>query len=101
MKRKIAERARAGKIAYTMHAQQRMDERRTLIEEVLDVMLNGDIVEEYPDTKPLPSCLMMKQVRKNEPLYVLCAINDEATVVTVHWHDPEKWLTPTRRKPKK
>ena len=78
-----------------------MDERQTLLSEVMDVMLNGEMIEEYPDTKPLPSCLMMKNVRENEPLYVLCAVNDETVVVTVHWHDPEKWLTPVKRKLKK
>lgn len=98
MKNSIVKRVKARKVQFTQHAQQRMDERDTLLDEVLDVLVNGEIVESYPDTKPLPSFLLMKFIRNQEPLYVLCGVNDEAVVITVHWFDPEKWLTPTKRK---
>ena len=83
----------------TTHAKQRMGQREISDVEMMAVVSEGEMIEEYPDAKPFPKALFMKQTR-GEPLYVSCAFDGEyAYVVTVHWYDPNVWVDPrTRRK---
>jgi len=85
----------------TRHAQRRCDTRGISLEEIKHVISRGEIVESYPDDKPYPSCLIMGYVRKNEPLYVQCALGDLVHIITVHWLDPAKWLDPKTRREKR
>jgi hypothetical protein len=36
----------------TFHAHRRMDERRIFTEDLVSLILNGSIIEDYPDSKP-------------------------------------------------
>ena len=89
-----------GEYIITRHAQRRCDTRNISIEEIKHVILAGEIVENYPRDKPYPSCLILGYVRKNIPLYVLCAIRELVHIITVHWLDPAKWLYPKTRREK-
>ena len=78
----------------TRHAQKRCDSRGITIEEIESVILTGDIIKNYPDDKPYPSCLILGYVRKTEPLYVLLAYEEQVHIITAHWLDPDRWLNP-------
>lgn len=67
---------KTGQYFISRHAQKRLDERNITNDELLKVIFEGEIIEDYPDDKPYPSCLMIKYVRENEPLYVVCAVNE-------------------------
>lgn len=97
---KLIKKIKTKQYLISRHAQKRIDERHINHEELLKVILEGEIIEDYPDDKPYPSCLMMKYVRESEHLYVVCAVNDLAHIITVHWIDPEKWLDPKTRREK-
>ncbi|MBI3922348.1 MAG: DUF4258 domain-containing protein [Armatimonadetes bacterium] len=89
----IRRRVLAGQYELKLHAQKRIAARKITLKEVETVLLNGDIIEEYPDASPLPKCLMMGYVRGGVPLYVSVAIgNARLFIVTVHWFDPDKWI---------
>lgn len=94
----IKKKFKEGKVIFTGHARRRIDERKILINEIEKVILIGEIIEIYPNDKPYPSCLILGYVRNNEPLYVLCALGELVTIVTVHWFDPEKWINHKTRK---
>ncbi len=78
----------------------RLAERGIRESEVAQIILKGRIIEETPDARPYPKCLIMDFVRKNQPLYVSCAIEGSIVfIITVHWYDPNKWIDPwTRRR---
>lgn len=99
----IKARLRTNKYELTFHAKKRMGEREIKWEEVENVILNGKIIEEYPEDKPYPSCLILGYVKEKIPLYVQCAVSPELVhIITVHWLDPEKWFDPeTRRERRK
>lgn len=88
------------KVIIRLHAHRRMFERKIFYEEVLDVILHGNLIEHYPKTEPCPAYLFMGFVREEEPLYVLCGFDGEMVyIITVHWLDPERWIDPwTRRR---
>ena len=71
--------------------------------EVLQVLQSGEIIEQYPNAKPYPECLLMTFVRNQKPLYGELAYNASADylyIITIHWMDPARWIDPwTRRSP--
>lgn len=96
---RLREVVRQNKYMIKQHAKQRMGERQIKDNEIVDVILDGEIIEENPTAHPFPKCLLMKFVRNNEPLYVSVAFDGEhAYIITVHWYDPEKWIDPWTRK---
>lgn len=91
---------KAKKYYIRAHARNRMTERGIEKEEVEKALMEGEILEEHPQDKPYPKCLIMGFVREREPLYVSCSFDgEEVYIVTVHWMDPEEWIDPwTRRR---
>jgi len=82
----------------TTHAKQRMAERRVDDNDLKQVILNGCVIEEYPEARPFPKVLCMAEVR-GEPLYVSCAFGGKNVyVITVHWYDPNIWTDPWTRR---
>lgn len=98
---RIAKLVKNGKYRLTLHAQQRLDQRAILLSELLEILYNGEIIEEYLDDKPYPSCLIMGRIRGGFPVYAVVAVEKQVHVITVHWMDPEKWLDPKTRREKK
>ena len=53
---------------------------------VLKVILEGEIIEEYLEDKPFPSCLMFKII-EGEPLHVVVSFDEErkkASIITAY-----------------
>ncbi len=46
-------------IAITEHARIRLYERNISIDDIVNGINTGEIIKQYPDDKPLPSCLML------------------------------------------
>ena len=67
------------KIKYTFHALDEMNEEDEIIttDEVRLVVLNGEIIEDYPDDKRGHSCLMLGIPNDKRPVHVVCAPKDE------------------------
>ena len=95
--------AQAGRIKWQYHALLRAIERGITREQALKVIQEGELLEQRPQAKPYPKCLMMNTVGENRPLYVSLGYNQENDflyIITVHWLDPEKWDDPWTRKAK-
>lgn len=100
MLEQIRKKFNAGEYQLTRHSQRRCDSRGISLEEIKEVINKGEIIEIYPKDSPYPSCLILGYVRKNEPLYILCALGNIVHIITVHWLDPTKWLDPKTRREK-
>lgn len=85
----------------TLHARKRMGQRKITGKEIGEIVMQGEIIETYPDDKPFPSCLISGTIRGGFPLYVVCAVSDKVHVITAHWMDPKVWLDPKTRREKK
>ena len=83
----------------TMHALKRLDERAIGLAEVEAVLLEGEVVEQYPDDRPFPSALLSSSTSSGRTLFVVCALGEgHAHVITAHWLDPARWLDPRTRR---
>jgi len=68
----IKEIAKKDRIAFKKHSIIRMYERKLLVDEVKEILLSGEIIENYPDDRPLPSCLIMGYTSSRVPVHCRC-----------------------------
>ena len=53
-------------IRITLHAAKRLEQRRIFLKDVIACIMNGEIIEQYPDDYPYPSCLSSCSHRKSQ-----------------------------------
>ena len=58
-----------------------------------EAMLNGKIIEPYPDDSRGQSCLILGFTRGNKPLHVVCGNleEEEILIITAYEPDPQEW----------
>ena len=84
---------KANKIRWKRHALNRMIERGIEIDEVLNAIKNGEIIEPYEDASPLP-CYLIFGYGGNKPMHVVAAWDDIELIVyiiTVYVPDASQW----------
>lgn len=80
-----------GKVEWQKHAFERMMERNISRGIVKNVLLTGEIIEDYPDDKPYPSALFLGWEGEN-PFHVVTAFDAESGycfVITAYRPDLE------------
>ena len=83
----------AGQILWTEHLILRLRERHIKRDDIISCIQNGEIVEQYPDDIPFPSCLILGNNTNKKPLHVICAINQDSycCMISAYYPDPNKW----------
>jgi len=64
---------RAKRYRLTKHATIVRLERGITIAEIERSLLNGEIIERYPDAQPYPSCLVLGWLASGDPLHLVCS----------------------------
>jgi hypothetical protein len=59
---------------------------------VESAIINGEIIEKYPDDKYSPSCLIYGKTEKGRDLHVQVSQPPKVVVITVYEPEPDKWL---------
>ena len=76
----------------TQHALKRMLERNISYENVKNIILNGEIIEQYPDDYPNPSCLIFGIVDNVRNLHIVIGVcDDKLWVITAYEPTTDKW----------
>jgi hypothetical protein len=60
-----------------------------------------EIIEEYPEDKPYPSCLILGFTKANKPIHMVFSINHEeraVIIITVYVPDRNRWEDNFRRR---
>ena len=89
------------KILWTNHCLQRMGERDIKRADVKNCILNGEIIEEYPNDFPNPSCLIFGMTLDGKILHVVAGTNENYLyVITAYYPSADKFEydMKTRRK---
>lgn len=97
----IVEAIRADHIRITDHADEEAFSDRVSIERALKSVAAGEIVEQYPNDKPYPSCLIYSVCEG--PLHSVWAYNEKsgwAVLITLYRPDPQRWINWRARRPK-
>ena len=92
------------KIQFTDHASKRASERSIdIINDILPALQNGQIIEEYPEDYPNPSCLIFGYTVNNRILHIVAGCdNINIYIITAYYPDTKKFENDlkTRRKGK-
>jgi len=86
-------------IRITKHAQQEMVEENITLNEVLQAIVTGKILENYPEHRRGACCLLNGLTQKGRPLHIVCTTAQPVLIIiTVYEPKPPKWITPTQRR---
>ncbi|MDI6784207.1 MAG: DUF4258 domain-containing protein [bacterium] len=88
----IQDKIRVGDYRFSEHAVKRMIKRAIIRLEVEEVILSGEIIEEYPDDKYSTSCLIYGRTQKGKELHIQITFPPTVVVITVYEPAPEAWL---------
>ena len=79
-------------IAVTAHAQQRMEERKISLSDVMKVISEGEIINQYEDDAPLPSCLILGMSINGKYLHVVASTDEEYIyLITAYYPSLDQW----------
>ena len=85
-------------IRVTQHAQEEMGKDKVVLDDVLEAIMGGTIIENYPDHKRGSCCLLNGLTRVGRSLHVVCTTRGSMLIlVTVYEPKPPRWITPTQR----
>lgn len=86
-------------IRVTQHAQQEMAEEDITVDEVLEAIATGQVLENYPKHRRGACCLLNGVTKEGRPLHIVCTTaRPVLIIITVYEPKPPKWTTPTQRR---
>lgn len=81
-------------VRVTDHADEEAHADDLTLDEVFSSVLQGEVIENYPEDRPFPSCLVFGLTFRGEPVHSVWAYNSEnrwAVLITVYRPDPGRW----------
>ena len=88
---------RENKIQLTNHGLKRLALRNISIDDVGNCVMNGEIIEEYPDDYPYPSALIFGHKLTGEIIHAVCGIDGEKIYfITAYEPTTEKFMEDLR-----
>jgi len=82
---------------FTDHARRKMEAESfgtIRVEEIMQALDSGEIIEEYPEDVPYPSCLVLGRTATGRPNHVVCApaaAEQRVIIITTYQPDPAQW----------
>ena len=79
---------------FSKHATDQSILREISVQEIREAMGSGEIIEDYPDDKYGPSCLILGFTLARRPIHLQCSYPSRPIlkVVTLYEPDPTEWL---------
>ena len=86
---------RESRVRITDHTDEEAFDDSLTYDEIYSSIIQGEVIENYSNDKPYPSCLIMGKNFSGEPIHSVWAYNPEnlwAVLITVYRPDPERWV---------
>ena len=81
-----------GEHRFSEHAVKRMIKRDIERFEVEEAIINGEIIEEYPDDKYSSSCLIYGKTKNGRDLHAQVSLPPKVVVITTYVPDHSEWI---------
>jgi hypothetical protein len=83
-----------GRFEFSKHAADQSIVRGISVTELRDALLAGEVIEDYPDDKYGPSCLVLGTTDAGRPLHVQCSYPSRPIlkIITLYEPDPDLWI---------
>ena len=88
----IKTKIQAGEYRLSEHAIRRMIQRDIDRSEIEQAILAGEIIEEYPDDKYSPSCLVCGASESGRIFHAQVSLPPKVVIVTAYEPDPAEWI---------
>jgi hypothetical protein len=85
----------AQQVLVTRHARERLTQRQVTFDEICSSVIQGSIIEDYPDDTPYPSCLVCGELSTGSYLHTVWAYDESqnlAILITVYPPDQNLWI---------
>lgn len=82
------------KMKWYKHALERMQERDISRRDVKNCIMQGEIIEDYPDDFPHPSCLIFGRTMDQKVIHVVVSLDEDQDtigIITVYYPSVEKF----------
>ena len=98
----IAQFVENSSLRWTGHILERLFQRNIRIDDVKAALKTGEIIEQYPNDYPFPSCLVLGNTMAGNALHVVCGSNGmELWLITAYFPNPFEWTYDFRQRRKK
>jgi Domain of unknown function (DUF4258) len=96
----IRQQLQAGNFELTRHGLKRLVERNISRSEIMETGDNAIIIEDYPDDKYSPSCLILGLTINNRSLHLQVSRreSDILTIITLYEPDQREWINSCKRR---
>ena len=96
----IRDKVAAGEFEFSQHAVDQSIRRVIGVQELLETIASGKIIEDYPTDKYGPSCLIQGFSASGRPIHVHCsyATRPLVKIITLYEPDPTLWINHKIRK---
>ena len=90
----IREKIEAGQFEFSKHAVDQSIIRRISVKETQELFGNAEVIEDYPEDKYGPSCLILGKTREGRPLHIQCSYPSRPLIkiITLYEPDPDLWI---------
>ena len=83
---------KAEQIAITEHGRQRLVERAITVSDIVHCIATGEIIKQYEDDKPFPSCLILGKTLNDEYIHTVVSHDDTwIYLITAYRPDSNIW----------
>lgn len=91
--------AKVDAVRVTTHAHQEIVEDEYSLDDVLFVLSNAIVLENYPDHKRGACCLVYGKNSAGRNIHIVCTTSLKlAVIITVYEPLPPKWINPSERR---
>jgi hypothetical protein len=88
----IREKISTGQFEFSKHAVDQSILRRVTLQDIREAIAGGEIIEDYPNDKYGPSCLILGYTQARRPLHVQCSYPSRPLVKIVTLYEPDARL---------
>jgi len=88
----LRDHARDFGLSFSKHANYMIAERNITKDEVLDIILSGEIIEEYSEQRYGPCFLIYGRTTSKRHLHVACSLLSRVRIITIYEPDPDRWM---------
>ena len=78
---------------FSKHAVDQSIFRQIRVQEIREAIANGQVIEDYPEDKYGPSCLICGSTQAQRPIHVQCSYPSRLLIkiITVYEPNPKRW----------
>ena len=91
----------SGNFEFTQHAVDQSLLRQVTVNELREAVSTGEVIEDYPQDKYGPSCLLLGFTQSARPIHIQCSHPSRPVlkIITLYEPDANQWINFRQRRP--